>query len=640
VPKAAPVTQVARESISAASGAASGLVSSARSRRTPSGPVRSPSLYLARSVGNSSRSLPVAATTTKLNITSNATSQPRDSAERRRSPEPEEADNTGDSDQASGVGENGKTGEEMVKPEQIAQYPDTLVFQSQKPTNESASWLGWFSKTAGRSGDETSSQVEESAENPTQIVPDKPSKQEDHEPVAQQTQRRQSDPNPMSNSITSTTTPQPTSWFGLWNNGTAAVEKRKLITATEPHEGSTPVPLASEEAPPEQIEDPAKDSVTEVQKSAITATSAARPSGWAFWSRDSTKIGDKSKLPQEDTGELAVADTASQSSPAAATTERITRLGKRERPQSIEITDESASGREFRANPNSSTGSAASKTKLTELVASKQLQKVLPNLVLPSFTSTYHPQEHLTLLQQLGRLWKYGKSPDTRHVNIVRDPPRIKKALAIGVHGYFPVPLIRSVLGQPTGTSIRFASSAASAIKKWTDSQGYSCEIGKIALEGEGKVAERVDLLWKLLLNWIEDIRKADFVLIACHSQGVPVTMMLVAKLITFGCVNSARIGVCAMAGVNLGPFSDYKSRWISGSAGELFDFARPDSKVSRDYVAALGTALRSGVRIVYIGSIDDQLVSLEACLDLLTIQIETNKQADFHENSPPPLVP
>lgn len=184
-----------------------------------------------------------------------------------------------------------------------------------------------------------------------------------------------------------------------------------------------------------------------------------------------------------------------------------------------------------------------------------------------------------------------------------------------GVHGYFPAPLIRSVLGQPTGTSIRFADGAANAIQTWTKLHGYSCEIEKVALEGEGKILERVDLLWKLLLNWIDNIRRADFIIVACHSQGVPVAMMLIAKLIDFGCVRNARIGVCAMAGINLGPFIDYKSRWIGGSAGELFDFAQPDSQVSKDYDTALTTALRSGVKVAFIGSIDDQLVSLHVSL-------------------------
>lgn len=66
------------------------------------------------------------------------------------------------------------------------------------------------------------------------------------------------------------------------------------------------------------------------------------------------------------------------------------------------------------------------------------------------------------------------------------------------------------------------------------------------------------------------------------------------------------------LAGVSLGPFTDYKSRLFSGSAAELFDFADPDSEVSRSYHESLSVALKYGVRVTYVGSIDDQLVSLE----------------------------
>lgn len=171
------------------------------------------------------------------------------------------------------------------------------------------------------------------------------------------------------------------------------------------------------------------------------------------------------------------------------------------------------------------------------------------------------------------------------------------------------------VLGAPTGTSIRFADGAADAIKKWTVLHGQTCTIEKAALEGEGMIADRVDTLWKLLLNWIDSIRKADFVLLACHSQGVPVAVSLVARLINFGCVSSARIGICAMAGINLGPFLSYQpqSRFFGGAASELYDFCRPNSSVSESYTAALKLLLKHHVRIVYIGSIDDQLVSLES---------------------------
>jgi len=54
-------------------------------------------------------------------------------------------------------------------------------------------------------------------------------------------------------------------------------------------------------------------------------------------------------------------------------------------------------------------------------------------------------------------------------------------------------------------------------------------------------------MIGKLLLNWIDHVRKADFIMIACHSQGVPVALMLVAKLIEFGVISTGKIGVCAM---------------------------------------------------------------------------------------------
>jgi hypothetical protein len=202
----------------------------------------------------------------------------------------------------------------------------------------------------------------------------------------------------------------------------------------------------------------------------------------------------------------------------------------------------------------------------------------------------------------------------TPHLHILPNPPRIKKALAIGVHGFFPAPIFQRLLGAPTGTSIKFANKAATAVKAWAEQRGFDCEIEKVALEGEGLIADRVDTLWKLLLNWIDHIRSADLILIACHSQGVPVSVMLVERLIKFKCISTGtKIGICAMAGVNLGPFAEYKTQIFGRSALELFDFSNPKSQVSTLYLTALDEILKHGVKVVFVGSIDDQLVSLEA---------------------------
>src|SRR6202000_3071161 len=135
-------------------------------------------------------------------------------------------------------------------------------------------------------------------------------------------------------------------------------------------------------------------------------------------------------------------------------------------------------------------------------------------------------------------------------------------ALAIGIHGFFPAPIVQKLLGPPTGTSIKFANNAAAAIKAWTEEHGFECEIEKVALEGEGLIKDRVDTLWKLLLNWLDKIRSTDLIMIACHSQGVPVSVLLVERLLKFKCIApGTRIGICAMAGVNLGPFPEYKTQ-------------------------------------------------------------------------------
>ena len=129
-------------------------------------------------------------------------------------------------------------------------------------------------------------------------------------------------------------------------------------------------------------------------------------------------------------------------------------------------------------------------------------------------------------------------------------------------------------------------------------------------------MAQRIESLWELLLNWIDAIRKSDFILVACHSQGVPVAIGLLARLLSFGCVSKdVRIGVCAMAGVNTGPFANYQSRFfpVGSSAAELFQFAQPSSAVSTAYANALNTCTRHHVRVLYVGSLDDQLVSLDS---------------------------
>ncbi|KAL4975383.1 hypothetical protein BDW66DRAFT_69005 [Aspergillus desertorum] len=571
---------------------------------------RHPSLQLTKRAAGSTRSLPASATTTRINIASDgSTTAPAEELqsdptlpgntaatafkEASKDNSAVETDNSEDP-QSNATGEPGDS-----------RNPNAAKTQ---PTG----WLSWvyapFVNTKATASDSTTEPTPEQTSEPEPLAADQPSNQ-DNDSVLLEPSPEQDKPFEVAE-VTSTS--QRRSWLQMWygSSSSKGPEVPKDEAPSNAQEQHPLAPIASS-GPEEDTESTRAEGGTDTPNSTTKSTKA---SAWSFFFRDSAQ----EKRPEAQAAKATITQDAS-------TGQSTSAFDSKKPVRNTEIIDKG--NVKVKASPNGTNGpmlpdnavskSAGGPDALVPAApeASRQLQKIIPSQVLPAFKDTFALQDRPTLLQSLGRFLHYNKEPSNKHVHKLAYPQRIKKALAIGIHGYFPAPLLRSVLGQPTGTSVRFSTLAAEAISKYTDDQGYTCEIQKIALEGEGRIAERVDLLWKLLLNWMEEIRSADFILVACHSQGVPVGIMLVAKLILFGCINANRVGVCAMAGVNLGPFADYKSRWISGSAGELFEFALPYSIVSKDYESALRTCIDFGVRISYVGSIDDQLVSLESSL-------------------------
>lgn len=569
--------------------------------------------------GASSRSLPANATTTRINIASDGSSSSANTAS--ESIDKEHLTDKGDKNIVGGAGKEqpesavetttSNAGDKSGEPE-----------SEQKPTTQSGGWISWLynSVPMGRSSPKDSELGKTATEPPTVGKDSKDTTQADPDrQVVEEQDQPKTDP-PETTEVH--TAPQRLSWFQMWYGSPYSLKgskepKKEQEPVKDPPQ-STPVESPDATFPATRQTTPAPSERSErASEPPNTPSQNPRSSGWSFWFRDTSKDSIQTNTQNADAIEASIKPDSSLQQPK--------REQSSELEQDVEV---KTKGNVKIKPPKDSPGPAvvpdrvsaqleispnAPPPKAPEDSAARNLQRILPNQVLPHFQDTFTLQETPSLLQSIGRrLLHYNNGQSNKHVYRIRDPPRIRKALAIGVHGYFPAPLIRSVLGQPTGTSIRFSNMAADAIKKWTENRGYTCDVGRIALEGEGRIAERVDLLWKLLLNWMEEIRKADYIMIACHSQGVPVSVMLVAKLISFGCVNASRVGICAMAGVNLGPFPDYRSRWISGSAAELFEFALPHSQVSKDYEAALRCALDFGVRISYVGSIDDQLVSLE----------------------------
>ena len=463
-----------------------------------------------------------------------------------------------------------------------APVPETKELVQRPGT--SAAWLNWFGKSQPEHKSDANPDVDISsapeADPPKQVEPEIEVPEVPQAPAAETPARvlpKETDQPP--------TGPSGGFWFGLWSNNP-----------------ETPTPLAENRAeaagpgaPSQLIQDTEDVVMQDAPEAAPVSAAPGAPtpapsdqppkagSTWAFWSRDTgTKPGTGTKSASDaEQGQLAVIGESSESHPKRANSIEVkdtplkepplksarkedpkavstpvkgdaSKKSKRNRPQSMDL-DEPLSPA-LPATPKAElsvkveTPSKASSSK-TPTTAKPEP----PNLLLPSFKSTYRMKENPSILRQIAQLLTRTKQSPAKHVFLSKDQPKIKKAIAIGVHGLFPASYIRTMIGQPTGTSIKFANHCAEAIRRWADSHGCEdCEIEKIALEGEGKIGERVENLWRLLLNWIEHLRQADLIILACHSQGVPVTLMLLAKLIELGIITSARIGVCSMG--KLGP--------------------------------------------------------------------------------------
>lgn len=503
--------------------------------------------------------------------------------------------------------------------------PEPVHAKSPKPAEEarpttSSGWLGgWF----GASAAPVDTQTNETT--PLMETPKSPEPSETQPPA-----ESAAEVPPATMPETPTSARPTSSWLGYWWSAPVESESSQKDPAQKSSSETETETAKVKEAEDVVMKDAPPAAPVETQPSA--------GSTWAFWSRDtgSKSQGDQTKAAQE-AGELAVIGEGSEASPRQSV--------------GVKIKDSAASVKEPPINKNVKGSPTKPKPKMAALKTNKRgrnqsvdldepttsrpqtpikatvepnpdsptsITTAPPNLLLPSFSNTYQMKENPSIIKQITRLLLRTQQPAATHVHLVKEPPKIKKAIAIGVHGLFPAMYLRPMIGQPTGTSIRFANHCANAIRRWADSHGCEdCEIEKVALEGEGKIADRVDNLWKLLLNWIDHIRSADLILVACHSQGVPVGLMLVAKLIDLGIITDARIGICAMAGVSLGPFPDYKSGMgmLMGSVAELWQFADPTSEISQRLEHSMKTVLEHGCRVTFIGSIDDQVVPMESAV-------------------------
>ncbi|KAL7425280.1 hypothetical protein Q5752_000968 [Cryptotrichosporon argae] len=366
-----------------------------------------------------------------------------------------------------------------------------------------------------------------------------------------------------------------------------------------------------------------------------------------------------------------------------------------------------------------------------------------PNLVIPSFATTFDrpprsfpparpPAERKGVAAATGHLaWRAlgavgsyvygvdrGDGKETRGTREGRyvgaDLPRrtglstgtpeegwrqVRRVVVVGVHGWFPAKMLNSVIGEPTGTSIKFATMMGDAVRAFfrdKDVEEADLRLTLIPLEGEGTIDHRVDKLYKAYLSnpaWINDLRRADAIFFAAHSQGCIVTTHLISRLIAQGHIRTAhnadavsrcewafgpvgvvpddprrkrgqsaaplyheggrqKVAMLAMCGVHLGPLYSISTssviqpylQWFENAAArELFEFQDTASAVSGAYQRALAMVLDNAVRVLLVASVNDQVVPIYGAsfsaaahpllLRALFVDAASYPQADFMTN-------
>ncbi|CCF51954.1 uncharacterized protein UHO2_03983 [Ustilago hordei] len=231
--------------------------------------------------------------------------------------------------------------------------------------------------------------------------------------------------------------------------------------------------------------------------------------------------------------------------------------------------------------------------------------------------------------QRLPRAWSTVGMHDRAQT---KGTAGIGKIVVIGVHGWFTQSIFKNMIGEPTGTSAKFAAMQTESIRRHFLEAGLELNpeaITAISLQGDGKVADRVDRLFAELIsrpNWVSDMKNCDALFLSAHSQGAIVATQLLARLIEQRHVHAEHTRICllAMAGIHHGPFAhlrssitaSYISYFETAAAKELFEFQSSTTAVAQQYTAALKIILDAGAKCVYVGSTDDNVVPIYSALN------------------------
>lgn len=365
--------------------------------------------------GSSTRSLPAVATMTKLTVGS-------------------------DSPKTGDLGEETRSAleDESNESKKLSASPEEALQERQHSElderSSRSSWLNWLIYRRSLQNESESPMTESPVSN---LPQNSPAQAENHESIPTESRGMLKDDDTTNGRIS-------LPWFSKWTSRThpkmQAQERHQSIIAS--NQSSDLPDLGRTEA----IDNGAPiRSVDELNVS---------NSSWAFWSRSA-----KSSSSPAFTGQLAIEGSDSQRNPEPA-------VLIEESPQSIRNTNEDSNSPKLvetalQSEQASSSVENDSTKKLNQSDINAKGDRTIDreigskrgsDLILPTFESTYGaPRDNQSVLQQVASWVSSNTKPTKIELQsrmLLKEPRRIKRALAIGVHGYFPVAIVQSVIGK------------------------------------------------------------------------------------------------------------------------------------------------------------------------------------------------
>lgn len=447
--KSNPITQVARESISATNDVASTFLASSATKATQSSAssLKSPALRrLSRSIKSSTSSPSILAANPHSDVPSSLSG----TATPLLTPSSEHPPLLVPKRDVIELQTPEKSHQEISQDICGSQDPPATVAQAKteltdpnKTIGDPSKWISWFSKSSTAlahdpsAGEGTSAKIKPSQKGPSEqhdtLNLFKPGPVDDSKPAPGLEESPPSLSSGPAHPATAEAEPRNWSWLGLWKDAEIQSKNSIAVTNAEPIKEVSDSPT-----PPEPIigsENVSKPSSLD-NSIAVQPSALSKSAGWTFWSKDRSQ--DENSGQTGTAGKLVLAELPSQSRPdhdvIADAPKNKANPGKQEKPQLTDTPIGIESTELVKAQPSkgktSSPAVVDSSTKATEK-SDLRTKKDPVNLVLPAFRNTYKAVGKPSFIQQISRLLKYSRPPDTKHVNLLQEPARVRNALAI-----------------------------------------------------------------------------------------------------------------------------------------------------------------------------------------------------------------